>query len=222
MRWIGAALALGIGACASYGGTQVTYSRPVETTLTRIMGGSGSVEGAVRHAILWYIWNDFNDPDSKLSVESRIWRAGLNSGGWTCKDYNARGWHLTKGLFYELTSLATGEQSTPNGDCVSSTEPPIERTARIADLDGAAPDTVRLIVQRMGFACGEATVTELTCVASFDERETVKQPPEVAGPRITHTDFRREVNLTHTVGQPLALGILTTQLSPEVSMRQRP
>lgn len=95
MRCVGAILALGLAGCA-YGGTQVTHEMLSSIPLTQLVSGGDGVTRVAPGAI-WHIWNDLNDPTSKLSVESKIRRAALNSSGYTCKDYNARGDHLTQG-----------------------------------------------------------------------------------------------------------------------------
>ncbi len=211
MRWTGAILALGVAGCA-YGGTQVTHEMLSSMPLTQLVAGGDGVTRVAPSAI-WHIWNDLNDPGSKLSVESKIRRAVLNSSGYTCKDYNARGDHLSKGLFYELGSMATGAQTTPNGGCVSGGRSPAEVYDEIRMLGGAGVDRVAAAAANIGFVCPPPVGVSLTCAAYFVERETVRQPPEFVpegGQAVTRTDFRFDLVLTYSPGLPAVISMTRT------------
>ena len=208
MRCAGAILALGVAGCA-YGGTQVTHEMLSSIPLTQLVSAGDGVTRVAPEAI-WHIWNDLNDPTSKLSVESKIRRAALNSSGYTCRDYNARGDHLTKGLFYELGSMATGAQTTPNGGCVSGDRSPAEVYEEIRMLGGAGVDRVATAATSIGFVCPQPAGGALTCAANFVERETVRQPPEFVKDgeqAVTRTDYRFDLVLTYAPGQPAAISM---------------
>lgn len=211
MRWVGAVLALGFAGCA-YGGTQVTSEMLSSMPLTQLIAGGDGVT-RVAPAAVWHIWNDLNDPASKLSVDSKIRRAALNASGYTCADYNARGDHLTKGLFYELGSMATGAQTTPNGGCVSGARSPAEVYDEIRMLGGADVDRVAAAAAKIGFVCPQPIDGALACAANFTERETVRQPPEFVpegGQAVTRTDFRFDLVLSYAPGQPAAISLKRT------------
>lgn len=208
MRWAEALLALGVAGCA-YGGTQVTHEMLSSVPLTQLLSGGDGVTRIAPSAV-WHIWNDLNDPASKLSVESKIRRAALNSAGYTCKDYNARGDYLTKGLFYELGSMATGAQTRPNGGCVSGDRSPAEVYEEIRMLGGAGVDRVAAAATRIGFVCPQPAGGALACTANFVERETVRQPPEFVKDgeqAVTRTDYRFDLVLTYAPGQPAAISM---------------
>lgn len=198
----GALVLVLLAACASGSGSQISVAALKSTPLTQLVDG-GTFKPTYAPPIIWYIWNDLQDPDSKLSVESRIQRAKLNAGGWTCRDYNARGHHLTNGLFAELGSLATGEVTTPNGGCVSSDRPGVELTAEIRDLGGVSHERVASVATRIGFTCPQPVGPELRCTAEYVERETVTQPPEVVragGKARFERDYMRTAVLTYQTG----------------------
>lgn len=202
MRWVGAIVSTLLAGCASGGGTQVSIVALKSTPLTQLVDG-GTFKPTYAPPIIWYIWNDLRDPDSKLSAEAKIRRAGLNAGGWTCKDYNARGDHMTNGLLAELGSMATGEVTTPNGGCVSADRPGVELLADIRNLGNASYERVAEIAKRMGFACPQSIGTELRCTAEYIERETVTQPPEVVregGKARIERNYLRAAVLTYQMG----------------------
>lgn len=213
-HWVGGILALCFVGCTSYGGTQVTSEMLSSMPVTKLLtAGDGATR--VSPGIVWYIWNELNDPTSKLSVESKIRRAALNASGYTCENYNARGDHLTKGWFYELGSMATGAQTTPNGGCVSGERPPPEVYAEIRTLGGADVSTVAAIAKPMGFSCSPVADGALLCSAEFVERETVKQPREFVAKGekdVTQTDYRHVVVLTYSPGHAASIALTRTSV----------
>ncbi len=220
MRRVSAFLAAGVAGCA-YGGTQVTSEMLSSIPLTQLLAGGDGVTRVAPSAV-WHIWNDLNDPASNLSVESKIRRAALNASGYVCQDYNARGDHLTKGPLYELGSMATGAQATPNGGCVSGDRSPAEVYEEIRMLGGANVGRVAAAAASIGFVCPQPAGGALACTANFIERETVRQPPDVVqngGQAVTRTDYRFDLVLTYAPGQPAVVSMTRTVVPKESARR---
>jgi len=199
-----------VGACASQSSQQITHQALTQSPLTKLIEGV-TAEDTGSAFVVWYLWNDIADPNSELSVESKIRRASLNSAGHDCKDYNARGAYLTRGLFYELASPATGAETTPRGDCSSISTPPRERTNQIAHFGEVAIDKVREVATRMGFSCSPTAENRLDCSAEFIERQTIRNSG-APSPEILQIDYQRAIALTYEPGHPASVTMSVTRI----------